>query len=90
MTCQNCTCSCQTPKNLNLNHNQKTKIPYKSKPKGYYSKKTNKHRHCTCDEDIYIPEPYTSNCCDGKRIVGGTQGNVEKADCACAHVNKYY
>lgn len=88
MTCKNCTCTCtcncgcQTQQN----HNQK------SKPKGLNSKKTNKHRHrhCTCDEDIYIPEPYTSNCCDGKRIVGGTQGNVEKADCVCAHINKYY
>ena len=88
MTCKNCTCSCQTPKN----HNEKSKIhyKYKSKSKGLNSKKTYKHRHCTCDEDIYIPEPYTSNCCDGKKIVGGTQGNVEKADCACSHVNKYY
>ena len=86
MTCKNCTCGCQTQKK----HNEKSKITYKSKPKEYYSKKTYKHRLCTCDEDIYIPEPYTSNCCDAKRIVGGSQGNVEKAECACSHVNKYY
>ncbi len=85
--CQNCSCNLQSKKQ---NLNQNIKYPYKSKPKGYYSKKTNKHRPCTCDEDIYIPEPYTNSCCDGRRIVGGAQGNVEKVECACAHVNKYY
>lgn len=82
MSCKNCTC-CTNAKN-------QTKSKPKSKSTKKYLKKNYYKKHCSCDENIYIPDPYTNNCCDAPRIVGGTQGNVEKAECACTNINKYY
>ncbi len=87
MTCHNCTCGCSNQKKQS-NTTSQNKY-YKSKPKSKYSYKKYPHRHCTCNEDIYIPEPYTNNCCDGLKIVGGAQGNVERADCPCVNGNYY-
>lgn len=82
----NCNCGCSS-KNV---PNQSKQNHYKSKPKSYYKHKKVVYRNCSCSTYIYIPEPYTNSCCDGNRIVGGAQGNVEKVGCECDHINKYY
>ena len=87
MTCQNCSCGCSNSNQKKQSNSKKNY--YKSKPKSKHSHKKYPHRHCTCNEDIYIPDPYTNNCCDGPKIVGGSQGNVERVDCPCVNGNYY-
>jgi len=41
-------------------------------------------QQCVCEQYIYIPQPYTPNCCEGPARFMGSPGNVEKG-CNCVY-----
>ena len=41
-------------------------------------------QQCVCEQYIYIPQPYTPNCCEGPTRFMGSMGNVEKG-CNCVY-----
>lgn len=71
----------------------KPRYAYRSKPKITPERRgrdVTVDNHCPCERNIYIPFPVTNNCCDGPRILGSSQGNVEKACRACDNINEYF
>jgi hypothetical protein len=41
-------------------------------------------QQCVCEQYIYIPQPYTPNCCEGPTRFMGSMGNIEKG-CNCVY-----
>jgi hypothetical protein len=83
-------CSCQNSKINTKYNNQLVDSVHTCSCK---LKKLSKHRSnkkCKCSKDIYIPFPVTNTYCDGPRVLGISQGNVEIASKACDNINDYY
>lgn len=100
-----CNCGISKVKDqVNLKQSDsKPRYSYRSKPKVLHSDKDRRDRRdrreynlldrfdrCPCERKFYIPYPISNTCCDGPKVLGISQGNIEKACNACDHINKYF